>query len=322
VVSGGDGSAAASAIENASAGETVFLEPGRYTIDRVSLSADGMALVSNRGVDGAQGATIVGDGPEARPIQTEASDFLISGLRFEGPDTTWDGEAGSNDHHPVGIDHQSGQGMRVSNCEGYGWEAIFAAPRADGPDTVNHCYIHDNPGASMGYGVQSGPSSGLTLIQKNYFENCRHEIAADPENNGYEIRDNIFAPRYYNHAVDQHGPDPAGGTLLIHHNTFAITEAANSQDKEQCINIRGKPADRCDIYNNLFYTSNKARAINQSGESKVGQSDQYTGDAENMDFTDNMRVYDNVWGQQSAADAGARTGASATTAIDFARQVA
>jgi hypothetical protein len=329
VVPADDGVALTEAIESASPDEHIHLNGGRYEIDRVQLETDGIRITGDRGVttattslstesgdvatdggadDGAPGPIIAAMGPEARPIQANASDFLISGIRFEGPDATWDGEEGSNDHYPVGIDHQSGSGMIAANLEMYGWEAIAVAPRADGPDTVAFNSLHDQPGASMGYGVQSGPSSGQTLIEKNYFANNRHSVAADPENAGFEVRDNIFAPRALNHLVDQHGDNGkngrAGGDLYIHHNDFLITNSAN----QESIRVRGTPAVRCLVEANQFYQTDKSLAVRQSSEPKYSSGDAFASAADPSGFQ-NMSLVGNYFGESGApSDVGARTG--------------
>jgi len=327
VVPADDGPAAARAIGNASSGETIFLEGGNYQFDRASLTSDNVTIAGNRGAtttaslitdggSGALGPTVVAGGPEGRPIRVKASGCRITGLRFEGPDTTWNGEAGSNDHHPVGVEHRGGTALTIDNCEAYGWEAVAFAMRGDGPGTVAYSYIHDNPGASQGYGVASSPSSGRTLIVKNYFANNRHSIAANPSNAGYEVIDNIFAPAYYNHALDQHGPDPAGGKLIVRYNTFTVP------GKAQCIRIRGRPRETAEFTNNLFYTSDRDYAVQQTGEIKLGQKNKYSNTAANPESFVNM-IFDqsNVFGQQSAPNAGARTGGETTTQ-SFGRQVA
>ena len=307
-VNSGDGQELARTIANAASGETVYVTNGPYTIDRVQMEADNVTLAGS-------GALIEAGGVEGRPIQINASGVRITSLRFAGPDETWNGEAGSNDHHPVGIEVQSGGQCEFDNLEGFGWEAVFIASRGSAADIVHHCNIHDNPGASMGYGVACGQSGGLTVIEKCYFNRNRHSIEASPDAAGYEARDNIIGPIAYNHSVDQHGPDPAGGTILVHHNTFQATESdANSvQDAEiDAVRIRGKPREIAEVHHNLLYAQDIGDSIAQTGEPKVDNADKYNGSATNKGALQNMRIYENVAGQQSAPNAGARAGGSVT----------
>ena len=329
-VPSGDGSALVSAINGASSGETIYVPEARYTVEDATLSADDVTVAGNRGAsdlsgqttqsiatDGGSGgtspgATLVGQGDESRPITVEASNVRFTGLQFQGPNTSWEGEAESNEVHSVAIEHASGQGMQVDNCEGYGWSAVFVAVRGDGPDHVHHCSIHDNPGAAQGYGVHTGPAQGRTLIEKNYFNRNRHSVAADPDNPGYEVRYNVFGPVYFSHAVDQHGPDSAGGTLSIHHNTFQATEysAKSVQDaKIEGVRIRGRPSNKAEVYNNLFHANEKPRVIRQSGEPKVDQASKYTASAANKAALENMSIRGNEFGsKQASGSVGAQSG--------------
>jgi hypothetical protein len=325
VVPSGDSSQAKQAIDNASPGETIFLSGGTYVIDDATVTSDGVTIAGNRGAvtdgsvlatgdgesGGADGAIVKAAGPEGEPITIAANKCRVTGLRVEGPKPNWEGEAGSNDHYPKGITFKEGYNdCEVDNCEGYAWEQIFFDANGENGH-LHHCYIHDNPGASGGYGVQSGPQETLTLIEYNYFNRNRHSIAADPGNYGYEARYNIFGPEQYSTSVDQHGPDPAGNTSFVHHNTFEETRASAESvlDGEiGSIGVRGKPSNIYEVYKNWFYLAEKSRTIHQRGEPKVDESDKYDGRPGEGGFV-NMVVRDNSYGQSDPPpDVGARSG--------------
>lgn len=319
-VPSGNGSALVDTINNASAGETIYVPDAQYNIDNIDLSTNDVTVAGGRGQSGSGssqsqsllvtdgGSTSASPGPElvggggnqSRPITVTGSNCRFTGLRFKGPDTTWEGEAGSNDYASVAIEQNGGSDLQVDNCEGYGWSAVFVAFHGGKGGHVHHCSIHDNPGASQGYGVDCGQDSGLALIEKNYFNRNRHSIAAGGNDNpGYEVRNNIFGPVNYNHAIDQHGPDPAGGTLLIHNNEFRATkQSANSvQDGGvDCIGIRGRPSDKCDVYDNWFHSSDKGRTVQQTGEPKIDQRGRYDGSAANKGALVNMTIRNNSFG--------------------------
>ena len=293
-VSSGSAGDLQQAIASASPGDIIFVEGGPYTIDRVGISTQNITLA------GAKGATIKANGPEDRPLQIEATGVRITGLRFEGPKPNWEGEAGSNDNQSVGIESLAGD-AEIDHCEGFYWEAVFFVSRGRTPDRIHHCYIHDNPGASQGYGVQAGPETGQTLIERNYFNRNRHSIAADPGTSGYIARNNVVGPVMFNHAFDQHGPDPAGDTVQIYNNTFLASENNSATMQEgggnlECIRIRGAPSNEASVHNNIFYTSDREVAVRQSGEIKVGRENKYEGTAANKAPLVNMRIFDNKFG--------------------------
>jgi len=190
----------------------------------------------------------------------------------------------------------------VENCEVYQWPFSGIAVYEDGlsglgsPDIayIHHNSIHNNRRDGYGYGVSAGQAS--VLIEANLFDYNRHSIEGErgtPATN-YEARYNIVGPHASNHCFDCHGGDdtpdwgfasgpdpgvPAGGTVLIHHNTFESAVYAS-------VTIRGVPETTCDVYNNWTYWPRKsyARAFEQS--------------VANLGLTPyvNMAVHDNWYG--------------------------
>ena len=338
VIPAGDSGALTGAIDSASNGEVIYVSPGTYDNPEASLSANNVTLAGNRGATssgstattdggspagsgggGAPGALLKFDSALNPGIEVTGSNVRITGLRVQGHDSVWNGEAGSNKENSVGIDQVDGEGMEVDNCEGWGWVSIFADCDGNSPAHIHHNSIHDNPGASMGYGIQSGPDTGLTLIEYNYFNRNRHSIAADNENPGYEVRYNVFGPIAYNQCVDQHGPDPAGGTLLIHHNTFQATEASaeGTQDAgNQIVRIRGKPRNKAEVYNNWLWTTEEGYGIRQEGENKIGERDKYNGSGTNKEALVNMTIRNNHYGKSKPpANIGAQSGSQSSSPV-------
>jgi hypothetical protein len=337
VVPAGDSGALSSAIDSASNDETIYVSPGTYDNPEASLSANDVTLASNRGATsndstttdggsptgsgdgGAPGALLRFDSAIGGAIEVTGSNVRITGLRVRGHDSIWDGEAGSDNENSVGIDQVAGEGMEVDNCEGWGWASIFANCDGDSPAHIHHNSVHDNPGSSMGYGIQAGLENGLTLIEYNYFNRNRHSIAADNQNSGYEARHNVFGPIAYNHSVDQHGPDPAGETLLVHHNTFQATEASAEGTEDagnKIVRIRGRPRNKAEVYNNWLWTTEKTYAIRQEGENDIGQRGKYTGSEANKEALVDMAIRNNHYGKSKPpANVGAQSGSQSSSPV-------
>jgi hypothetical protein len=195
------------------------------------------------------------------------NNVTFNGIRLQGPD----GRIGTSGSDPLidGIYCSGKTGLVVENCEIYDWPYAGIAYYSDGlpglgsssKAHIRHNYIHHCRRLGLGYGVQVGASSAL--IEANIFDYCRHAIAGErgyPTSN-YEARFNVVEPNITNSMFDMHGgndtpswgfadgPDrgvPAGGTILIHHNTF-------KSSSQIAVGIRGVPADVCRVYNNWTY---------------------------------------------------------------------
>jgi hypothetical protein len=261
-----------SALASAASGQIVYVADTAQ-ID-LSGSQDiivpaGITLASGRGRNGSLGGLIY-----TNTMTYHYSSFLrpqdhvtFSGIRLRGPD----GAVGANGADPTvwGIRCSSHHGLVVENCEIYDWTFAGVAVYTDGltdpqsPDRgyVHHNYIHNNQRSGYGYGVDVGMASAL--IEANLFDYGRHFIAGNrdyPVTN-YEARYNVFGSHCTNAMVDCHGGNdsqdwgnpnppnaacPAGGTLLIHHNTFQSATQTS-------VGIRGVPATICKVYSNWTY---------------------------------------------------------------------
>ena len=266
------------ALKSAQSGQVIYIEPtanidmGGGTYGTLSLAVPGgVTIASNRGWNGSAGGRIYWSMPTVRPhykhFLVAGNNVTFSGIRLQGPD----GSIGTTGSDPLidGILCSGKTGLVVENCEIYDWPYAGIAYYSDGlpglasPSRahIHHNYIHHCRRAGLGYGVQIGASSAL--IEANLFDYCRHAIAGErgyPTAN-YEACFNVVEPNITNSMFDMHGgndtpswgfddgPDasvPAGGTILIHHNTF-------KSSSQIAVGIRGVPADVCRVYNNWTY---------------------------------------------------------------------
>ncbi|MBM4444527.1 MAG: right-handed parallel beta-helix repeat-containing protein [Chloroflexi bacterium] len=266
--------------ESARAGKIIYIEQsanidmGGGTYGTLNLSVpSGTTIASNRGWKGSAGGRIYWSMPSVLPhfdhFLVAGKNVTFNGIRLQGPD----GNIGSSGSAPLidGIYSAGKTGLVVENCEIYNWPYAGIAyysdrlPGLGSPSKayIHHNYIHHCRRSGLGYGVQIGASSAL--IEANIFDYCRHAIAGErgyPASN-YEARFNIVEPHMTNTMFDMHGgnddpswgfdngPDrsvPAGGTILIHHNTFKSRSQIS-------VGIRGVPTNVCMVYNNWTYWS-------------------------------------------------------------------
>jgi len=310
IITGGDyicatGAELLAALATASSGDVIFV-PSAASIDLTG-SYDirvpaGVTIASDRGSGDFVGGRIFTTSMTAqfRHLFEVGSYVTFSGLRLEGPD----GSEGSTGTDPtITAIHSSGvKGLVVENCEIYNWTFAGVAVYDDGVGGINnrgrfyihHNYFHHNRREGYGYGVDTAGSSGL--IEANSFDYGRHFIAGGrgfPVNH-IETRFNVFGANCSNALYDQHGgnddpswgfddgPDPAvpaGGTLLIHHNTFRSAS-------QPSVAIRGVPYVACEVYSNwtLWPDSQSAKCFRQRLENLGLKPYQ------------NMSVHDNWYG--------------------------
>ncbi|OGO02117.1 MAG: hypothetical protein A2Y72_02805, partial [Chloroflexi bacterium RBG_13_53_26] len=300
--------------ESARTGKIIYIEEsanidmGGGTYGTLSLSVpSGITIASNRGWGSSSGGRIYWSMPATLPhykhFLAVGNNVTFNGIRLEGPD----GEIGTSGSDPLidGIYCSGKTGLVVENCEIYNWPYAGIAYYSDklpglgssSKAQIHHNYIHHCRRSGLGYGVQVAAASAL--IEANIFDYCRHAIAGErdyPASN-YEARFNIVEPNITNSMFDMHGgndtpswgfddgPDarvPAGGTILIHHNTFKSSSQIS-------VGIRGVPADVCRVYNNWTYWPSSASTTT------------FKQRLENLGLTPyiNMEVYDNWYGTTS-----------------------
>ena len=296
------------ALASATSGQIIYVDDsaeidlsGMYDI----VVPTGVTLASGRGKNGSLGGRLYFTTmtPHYRHLFTPRSHVTFNGIRLEGPD----GSIGTNGADPLidGICCDGYHGLVVENCEIYNWPYAGISVGHDGLSGlssadrayIHHNYIHHNRRLGLGYGIEVGGAS--CLIEANIFDYSRHHICGSrgtPVAN-YEARYNIFGANCTHTLVDCHGgnddasmgfpagPDPnipAGGTLLIHHNTFL----SPYPDGQPSVGIRGVPATICEVYNNWTYwpQSQSAETFNEQVQ-RLGLTPYV-----------NMEVYDNWYG--------------------------
>jgi len=263
------------ALTKATSGQIVYVADGAQ-IDLTGYKnivvPAGITLASGRGRNGSAGGLIYTSerktGYGYNKFFKTGSNVRITGIRLRGPDS----EIGSSTYtYQVysGIVSSSSGKIEVDNCEIYNWSEAGVMVQLTREGYVHHNNIHHCRRTGLGYGV--AVAGGTALVEANLFDYNRHSIMGtrDYPVSSYEARYNIVGPNATNTMLDVHGgndtpswgfadgPDasvPAGGTILIHHNTFkSSTQAA--------VGIRGVPADICRVCNNwTYWPSSKSTA--------------------------------------------------------------
>lgn len=329
------------ALASASSGQTVYI-PGTASIDIGAsyniVVPDGVTLASNRGYNGSSGGLVYGSAvwTHFQPIFWAHSHTTFNGLRIQGVSS-----GTSNSDYRAGIannlNHTAGNyhAIMVENCEIWGFAYAGVSIWDDGAtgltDTakrsyIHHNYIHHCQQDGFGYGIDTGWSS--TIIEANMFDYGRHFIAGNRTASGesptnYEARYNIFGPNCTSHMVDCHGGNDlnyptgdktvaAGGTILVHHNTFQNTSYSSD------VAIRGVPTVIAECYNNWNYKTGSTKTIYLQALTMYGLGDPASSYM-------NMSVHDNWYGTTAppstnrapVLDAVGNKTVSETTALTF-----
>jgi hypothetical protein len=195
--------------------------------------------------------------------------------------------------------------MEIYHWSGVGVQVIDAVELAErgrlfntnpGAVRIKGNYFHHNRhGAGEGYGVESAGGAYIT-IEQNVFDENRHAIAGGSRNqdaldySGYTARDNLILSGggkhcsegwwwaltgwrfncWQTHLIDMHGDQnewyssnnwlcgTAGETIIIERNTILYTSG-------NAIKIRGNPADKAVVDDNVFKNGSRGDAITQTG---------------------------------------------------------
>ena len=287
------------ALSDASSGDIVYVEDSAQ-IDMTGLREIsvpvGVTLASGRGWGGSEGALLYANDTSSSgfPSLVEIrSGGRVTGLRLQGPNGT------TTRAYPLYSGLVAvGDDVEVDNCEIYNWPQSGIAVTEGHYGHFHHNHIHNCQADGFGYGVCV--AGGTALIEANYFDYYRHAIAGTRGYpvSSYEARYNIAGPHATNTVFDMHGgndnpswgfdegPDadvPAGGTILIHHNTFEAT-GGNSIS----VGIRGVPTNTCEVYQNWTYWDSRY------------STDAFKQYLQNLDLDPyvNMSVYDNWYGEE------------------------
>ncbi|MHA6804056.1 hypothetical protein [Salinifilum ghardaiensis] len=290
------------ALSKASSGEIIRVEDDAVidlTGDEGLSVPSGVIIAGGRGNNGSSGGVLLtqrnttGTPDEDLPLfAVEGSGVRFTGLRIQGPRLAdyWDPEGydtpGEHTEYKtriIGGLKFLGDDGRVDNCQMYGFThaaVSFGYAKSSGASgRVEYCSIHNNPMEHYGYGVNVWGVGSAAIIEWNYFDYNRHSIAGyGGADNHYTARNNLVGPNPISHAFDMHGKSGvAGGTILIHHNTFQFSEntddAYPAERSQEAIKIRGVPDGRCDINKNWFHHTYKptdpdgepAQAYRQNG---------------------------------------------------------
>jgi hypothetical protein len=257
------------ALASATSGDVIWVPSGttiNITTAYGKTLKSGVVLASNRGQNGAAGGKIKTTYKATAfmtPILWCASNSVVSGLVFEGPG----GIANSSGPRNCALRGlNKALRIEVENCEisefaeggiyFYGGGMAWNDDSSSGRHWVHHCNIHNIQKHGFGYGIAEEGGCAY-LAECNIFTDNRHHILGQAGNNHYEVRYNIFNDAryyisgvlYYSAQVDCHGggtstSTSAGGTLMIHHNTFSTNSGHVN------VGIRGIPKTECRVYNN------------------------------------------------------------------------
>ncbi|WP_245998706.1 hypothetical protein [Halalkalicoccus subterraneus] len=284
--------------------------PGTAQIDLSGrdFTLSGQMIVSDRGIDGSPGALLYttdhgadspawDGGSSGRGLITMRGGSRISGVRLRGPyhdyydDPAYPGyipldDADSYQKREEMRQERYARGIRivnddveVDNCELYGWPiqaiSIGSASIAVSPH-IHHIYGHDCMMVGAGYVIDV--LNGHPTIEMSYFNATRHSIIGFGHPTcGYTLKDSVFGPITYSHAVDMHslaengyGDDlTAGGRVEVRRCTFAFTHTI-TDNPTQAIAFRGYPDDKYITENNRFLhdvDSDFENPVNTSGQS-------------------------------------------------------
>lgn len=280
------------------AGKVVWI-PGDESINLSGWSGTVRATIaSDRGINGSNGALLyttdkgesshAWDGGHGRGVLHFRGSGRMTGLRYRGPyhdyydDDRYPGyiplDSGSSSERRRKRAQRYARGMKtyssnveIDNCEIYGWPnsaiQMGSAGSYGGDPHIHHIYGHDCMMVGFGYVVDV--LRGNPTIEKSYFNAARHAVDGfGHEDCGYVLRDCVFGPSTYSHAVDMHCLSEngyssntskssktwrgrAGGRMEIKNNTFCFRKDITGSNQEAVV-IRGVPKDECVIENNRF----------------------------------------------------------------------
>jgi hypothetical protein len=202
--------------------------------------ASNVTLASNRGVKGGRGALIETTMYHPTVFRSRESGIRVTGLRVKGPETTYfdprTKPRQESAYYSRGFE-LFGDEIEIDHCELFGWTSAAVSLGARNEQTrsrVHHNTIHHNQMQTLGYGIDL--RNGTHRIEWNYFDWNRHSVAGfGHRQNGYEARFNVVGSHAVRHAFDMHGlrenitsySGPlAGKYIRVHHNVFALTDAA------------------------------------------------------------------------------------------------
>ena len=307
-----------SALASASSGQIVYIADGAT----ITLNSDaymwgspswhgmavffyvkaGVILAAGRGLAASPGNIVLG--PSFHTTGWYTAVALETGARMTG--VTVAGAMSNSSETYVWSGVTCHDNTEVDNCEIYGMgggQAVIATCGNYKGAWVHHCYLHNCQCQSQsGYGVLV--NGGLSLIEGNKFEYCKHFIAAAAGLCSWTFRYNYLGPKAnYGGQIDQHGGNdsssasiPAGNTIEIYNNT-SINQGI------WFVEIRGIPNTMCSVHNNWTYLPSTFLDYGGSGWGNAGPIGEIMTsvsgkgyNAPNEGAFVRMTVYDNWYG--------------------------
>lgn len=267
-------------LQEASKGTILFLA-GDKLFDLTGLNniqiPGGVTLLSDRGVNKSKGALVLTNDLATSPLFIANGDsILISGIRFQGPDSTviHPGIANAreklkkNDRklslskarfntygmpNSTFLQIENKNNIEVENCEIFYWSHVGVNVLNNSSVFIHHCYIHHNQRVGLGYGIAI--DNAYALIKGNIFDFNRHAIAGTGNfKTSYTAEYNIILANSTNqgHAFDMHGgvdrkdgTNVAGDFVKITNNTFYYKNTP-------VVKVRGVPLRSSVISDNKF----------------------------------------------------------------------
>lgn len=234
-----------------------------------------VTIVGDRGFGG--GATLqeADDGVRPEPFLYLAAGCTLRGLNLKGTVTTAIDRDESRTTRAVDV---VGDGVEIDNCtfRGWGHAGVMIGPEAFVEDThVHHCEFVDNPMGGYGYGILV--RHGTPRIERCYFDNNRHDVAASGHADcSYTVEHCLFGRHPVGHRLDMHSRkhhqddeyETAGKSLTARHNTF-LTDSHREDlggGPIRSVYIRGAPADESTVELNEFAHARRPRGSGVSGD--------------------------------------------------------
>ena len=227
IVTDFDGLLSAIDTGNDSSGEyTIYLDTEEINTRERSYSRikihDDITIASGQGVPGEPMCTIKIGKPHAF-FWVEGDRNRFTGFELESDETEYFDprdrypEAGGDAIYKmetIGIliygDETEVDNMRIRGFTSAGVLIQRTQSKVDEPDyktLLHHNEFVDCPADTLGYGVNV--DEGGPIITSNWFDNCRHMLAASGGPNcHYVAKYNVFGPNIYSHVVDMHGHEP------------------------------------------------------------------------------------------------------------------
>ncbi len=276
-------------LENAQNGDIIYIADdamidlrGRHTDAPIEIKT-GVTLASGRGKNGSKGGLIRCSAKDRDVLFRVTGDNVrITGLRFEGPDMSSDGEiedilTGISVRMPAPT---TARNILIDNNEIYGWQKVGVAVTNVKTVRILQNEFHHNQFVKLtlippdhfggGYGIEVGDFGGAS-IEQNVFHHNRHDIAGNGHREStYSAIKNLVLGGGISHSFDVHAWKEnkcekeykhSNGWAIAGH-TFLFKDNIFRQDHNEAIQIRGVPVKLVTIQNNSFKMERR-KAVNQ-----------------------------------------------------------